>query len=359
MPALAGWVRSAETGHSCSVACGRWGVGVSVVAVAGAGAVSAVATASRLDPSPNNPIGVSNADSTTSAPQTAYYVTAYWTAGEGTITEDLRSLNGASCKKRKVRERTRQQLDRQHGSRARGEIRRYCVSNLIRYMWTLTYAGLGEYDMGEAKRALGLFLERLARAYPPMPVVAVPEWHPGGHGIHWHVGVPIKVDYRVVNECWRHRDRRGERVGEWIRGEQIGATETPKLKGQNWWNVRPSKVAGYLAKYVAKGAEENMPAHLHRYHVTRGWKPVCQRARVVGLPAARTQLLALAGGVIPRLVWRTPMEDCFSMPDVRSYRWEPYATPDGEPLGRLREARRRRLKTALAHMKGRGNALSR
>jgi hypothetical protein len=95
-----------------------------------------------------------------------------------------------------------------------------------------------------------------------IPMVAVREPHPGGHGWHIHFGVPGWVSIAKVRKCWPHGSVN-------IQGRKSGAS--------------PRKVAGYIAKYVSKGmnlahceasgVSARQPGQ-HRYWVTQGFPVV-------------------------------------------------------------------------------------
>src|SRR4051812_12416326 len=75
--------------------------------------------------------------------------------------------------------------------RARGRLRRYCAANRLNRLGTLTYAGEGFHDPARIRSDLGSFFRALRSRLGgrPFPYVWVPEWHPGGHGLHAHFAV--------------------------------------------------------------------------------------------------------------------------------------------------------------------------
>ena len=75
--------------------------------------------------------------------------------------------------------------------RARGQIRRYCASNRLNRLGTLTYAGEGCHDPRQFRRDVGGFFRRMRGELggDAFPYLWVPEWHPGGHGLHGHFAV--------------------------------------------------------------------------------------------------------------------------------------------------------------------------
>jgi hypothetical protein len=142
--------------------------------------------------------------------------------------------------------------------RARGQVRRYCAANGLNRLGTLTYAGAGNHDPAQLRADLARFFRRLRRNGQPFPYLWVPEWHPGGHGLHAHFAVGQFIPRRAIEQAWGHGfvhiTLLGDLpVGAGVRGEARLA-------------------ARYLAKYVGKdlGGSE---AGLHRYEVAQGFQP--------------------------------------------------------------------------------------
>ena len=75
--------------------------------------------------------------------------------------------------------------------RARTKVRRYCAANRLNRLATLTYAGEGCFDPssygptspGSSAASVPSWAARR------LPYLWVPEWHPGGHGLHVHFAV--------------------------------------------------------------------------------------------------------------------------------------------------------------------------
>lgn len=129
-----------------------------------------------------------------------------------------------------------QRSRRNAASRARSMVRRLVKEHGLFRMWTLTCAtAVRSYDQLEAiMREFQLrwydHAETRGRAY-----VAVPEWHPGGHGLHVHLAVRAWIPYQVINACWT-----------W------GLTETPRTNKQKRGVETLEQCARYLAKYASK-----------------------------------------------------------------------------------------------------------
>jgi hypothetical protein len=159
--------------------------------------------------------------------------------------------------------------------RARVKIRRYCAANELNRLGTLTYEGPGCYDQEQVRADVAEFFKRLRRGIEVkqlplrrgvspalgMPYLWVPEWHPGGHGLHLHFAVGRYIPRAVIEEAWgrgfiKIRQLNGLSTGS-------GPLEEARL------------AARYLAKYAAKQLEEDRRrSGLHRYEVAEGFQPV-------------------------------------------------------------------------------------
>jgi hypothetical protein len=140
--------------------------------------------------------------------------------------------------------------------RARAKIRRYGVANRLNRHATLTYAGAGCHDPGELRRDVGAFFKALRPALggQALPYVWVPEWHPGGHGLHVHFIVGRYVRQSLIREAWGRGIVHIQLIGDLPVGSGVLA--------------EARKAAGYLCKYIGKGLDdERRRAGLHRYEV--------------------------------------------------------------------------------------------
>ncbi len=158
------------------------------------------------------------------------------------------------------------------GRRARSRVRRYCAANRLNRLGTLTYAGAGCFDPVELRHDLAAFFKALRAELggDPLPYLWVPEWHPGGHGLHAHYAMGRYVPRNVIASAWGHgyfniKQLNGLRVGS-------GAWEQARV------------AAGYLAKYVSKSFEQDAagqerPPGLHRFDVAQGFTPQTLRLR--------------------------------------------------------------------------------
>ena len=99
--------------------------------------------------------------------------------------------------------------------RARTKLRRYGVANRLNRLATLTYAGEGCHDPVQLRQDVAAFFKGLRPALGgrAFPYVWVPEWHPGGHGLHVHFAVGRYVRQTLIRDTWGrgHRAHQADR----------------------------------------------------------------------------------------------------------------------------------------------------
>lgn len=120
---------------------------------------------------------------------------------------------------------------------------------------TLTFAK-AVHDRDEAWHAFNIMTIRFKKVFGvPLNYIAVPELHPGGHGIHFHL--VINNDWfeysKFINDVWR--------MG-WVKISD---------KFQVYDNATASNLASYLVKYIGKDMALN---EIAKKRYTRGgvWK---------------------------------------------------------------------------------------
>jgi hypothetical protein len=133
--------------------------------------------------------------------------------------------------------------------RARGQLRRYCTANGLNRLGTLTYAGEGCHDATLLRRDVG---DRFAYLW-------VPEWHPGGHGLHVHFAVGRYIAVGAIREAWGRGHVHIKLLGDLPVGS--GTLGEARL------------AARYLSKYACKDLGIGNPSGLHRYEVAQGFQP--------------------------------------------------------------------------------------
>jgi hypothetical protein len=146
------------------------------------------------------------------------------------------------------------------GRRARGKLRRYCAANVLNRFLTLTYAEACFDPLALRADLAGFFRElRASLGGEPFPYVWVPEWHPGGHGLHAHVTLGRYVPRGKIEAAWGRGFIKIKLIGDLPVGS--GARAEARV------------AAGYLAKYVSKSFDRARLPGLHRYEVAQGFQP--------------------------------------------------------------------------------------
>ena len=175
--------------------------------------------------------------------------------------------------------------------RARAKVRRYAAANRLNRLATLTYAGAGCFDQAQVRGDLAEFFRGLRRELgDALPYLWVPEWHPGGHGLHAHFAVGRYVPQRLIREVWGRGHVHVKLIGDLPVGS--GALEEARL------------AARYLGKYVTKNVADERIAGLHRYEVAQGFQPTrvpLQGDSDVEVVAQASELM----GGDPVVTWRS------------------------------------------------------
>jgi hypothetical protein len=193
------------------------------------------------------------------------------------------------------------------GRRARAKLRRYGAANVLNRFLTLTYARAC-FDPYVLRADLAAFFRalRVELGGGRFPYVWVPEWHPGGHGLHAHVTVGQFVPRGAIDRSWGHGFFRIKLIGDLPVGS--GARAEARV------------AAGYLAKYVSKDfAGERIPG-LHRYEVGQGFQP--QSLIVYGVSA--DDVIGRASGYMggpPERVWHSSSVEGWRGPPACWAQW--------------------------------------
>jgi hypothetical protein len=125
----------------------------------------------------------------------------------------------------------------------------------------LTYAGEGCHEPAVVRADLAVFFRGLRRELggEAFPYLWVPEWHPGGHGLHAHFAVGRYIGQPLIRDTWGRGHVHIKLLGDLPVGS--GSLEESRL------------AARYLAKYASKAIENERPPGLHRYEVAQGFQP--------------------------------------------------------------------------------------
>jgi hypothetical protein len=186
-------------------------------------------------------------------------------------------------------------------------VRRYCASNRLNRLGTLTYGGEGCHDPQQVRVDAGVFFRSLREDVggKAMPYLWVPEWHPGGHGLHLHFAVGRYIKRSSVERAWGHGFVHIKLLGDLPVGS--GRLDESRL------------AARYLAKYVTKEPEDSL-AGLHRYEVAQGFQP----RRVAFHADTGTEALSIAIYQMarpPDYVWWSSQEEQWQGPPAVWASW--------------------------------------
>ena len=192
--------------------------------------------------------------------------------------------------------------------RARAKVRRFCAGNLLNRLGTLTYAGEGCFDQAQLRLDVGEFFRGLRSGLggEPLAYLWVPEWHPGGHGLHVHFAVGRFVPVGLVKRTWGRGLVHMTLIGDL--GVGSGALEEARV------------AAGYLGKYVTKAVADERIAGLHRYEVAQGFQPKPVQLQGDSEEAVVAQASKLMGGE-PIRSWRSSENDDWRGPPAYWYAW--------------------------------------
>jgi hypothetical protein len=172
--------------------------------------------------------------------------------------------------------------------RARGHVRRYCAANWLNRLGTLTYADAC-HDPIQLRADLAAFFRKLRSSVGSrFPYLWVPEWHPGGHGLHVHFTVGQFVHWRTIKAAW----------GRGIIDIRM-LTDLPVGSGA----LGEARLAArYLSKYVGKDLGATGTGGLHRYEVAQGFGPKVRRLTAPTLQAVMDRAIEIMGAE-PADVW--------------------------------------------------------
>jgi hypothetical protein len=175
--------------------------------------------------------------------------------------------------------------------RARAKIRRYAAANRLNRLGTLTYAGEGCHDPLQLRDDLAGFFRELRAGLGAgrFAYVWVPQWHPGGHGLHAHFAVGRFVPRTLIERSWGN----GFVHIKLLDGLPVGSGALAESR----------LAARYLARYVGRDVEdERRLAGLHRYEVAQGFQPAkieCYGASAVDVIDRASDYM----GSAPERVW--------------------------------------------------------
>ncbi len=208
--------------------------------------------------------------------------------------------------------------------RAQGKLRRYCAANGLNRLGTLTYAGEGCHDPFQLRTDVAEFFTQLRKVgltggrltlpkkhhhatSEGMAYVWVPQWHPGGHGLHVHFAVGRYVDRSRIEECWPH-----------------GFVHIKLLSGLSTgsgWLEEARLAARYLSRYIGEQLDDHRrSAGLHRYEVAQGFQPRTEILRGHSAEELIEQASRLFGAR-PSRVWHSQQSEDWHGPPACWLQW--------------------------------------
>jgi len=175
--------------------------------------------------------------------------------------------------------------------RARGKVRRYCASNGLNRLGTLTYGPPFCTDPDVLRQDVALFFRNLRSALGgrPLPYLWVPELHADGERFHVHFAVGQYIPRSMIDAAWGHGFIHIKSLSDLPVGS--GALAEARL------------AARYLSKYVSKTFDTDLSGR-HRYECAQGFGPqaTALRGRTAAEVFARACELM---GAQPEHVWNS------------------------------------------------------
>jgi hypothetical protein len=192
--------------------------------------------------------------------------------------------------------------------RARSKVRRYLAANRLNRLATLTYAGEGCFDHSQLRSDVAEFFRGLRGEVggKALPYLWVPEWHPGGHGLHVHFAVGRYVRQSLIRDLWGRGIVHIKLIGDL----PVGSGALAEAR----------RVAGYMGKYVTKNVADERVPRLHRYEVAQGFQPQPLPLLGASEEAVLEQACGVMGGVPSRL-WRSADQEGWRGPPAYWCAW--------------------------------------
>ena len=193
--------------------------------------------------------------------------------------------------------------------RARGKVRRYCAANRLNRLGTLTYAGAGCHEMEQLVVDVGRFFRRLRAETggDPLPYLWVPEWHPGGHGLHVHFAVGQYIKRSLIERAWGHGFVNIKLLGDL----PVGSGSLGEAR----------KAAGYLSKYIGKAFADTRVPGRNRYDVAQGFQPAITPVWGTSRAEAIRDASSRMGGRQPSYVWSSDSKSDWHGPPAVFVQW--------------------------------------
>jgi hypothetical protein len=203
-----------------------------------------------------------------------------------------------------------ERAEREANRRARAKVRRYCAANRLNRLGTLTYANACEDPQALRQDVAQFFIAlRALLAVKAIPYLWVPEWHPGGHGLHVHFVVGRFVKRKLIERAWDRGIVHIKLIGDL----PVGSGTLAEAR----------QAARYVAPYTAKSADDTRrPPGLHRYEVGQGFQP--RQVRVQAWTPEHAVGLASRnfGGTVPAVEWTSNDQEDWDAPPSCWFAWD-------------------------------------
>lgn len=200
---------------------------------------------------------------------------------------------------------------REAARRARSKVRRYCAGNRLNRLGTLTYAEAC-WSFDQAYRDVGEFFLALRAllGVNAIPYLWVPEWHPGGHGLHIHFVVGRFVKRNLIEQAWGRGIVHIVLIGDL----PVGSGSLGEAR----------QAARYLAPYVSKSVDdtERREPGRHRYEVAQGFQPESVHVRAWTPEHALGQASQYFGGTKPAVEWTSEEVEDWDAPPSLWFAWD-------------------------------------
>jgi len=208
----------------------------------------------------------------------------------------------------------------QANGRAAARSRRYFVWNQLRYMWVLTFAE-SQQDRRWVMRQVSDLARRLRRSLGGSGFAYwySPELHPGGHGWHVNLFLPIRVEHSDMDSLWGQgfvwvTDFASAPKGPY--GEPLGMCPNSR----DGWR----RAARYGCKYAQKDwSPEHVGSQNHRYEIAQGFAPSKEACWVHSEHEAELLVKDLVdpGSRADLATWNSNDTPNWNRPPVRTWRW--------------------------------------
>jgi hypothetical protein len=192
--------------------------------------------------------------------------------------------------------------------RAGTSIRRYAAANRLNRLGTLTYASACRDEVRLRMDVRSFFRTLRDDLGEPLPYIWVPEWHPGGHGLHVHFAVGRYIRHSLIKRSWGRGHVHIKLLGD----VPIGQGSLGEAR----------QAARYLAKYLRKDLDAPRTLGLHRYECAQGFQPRVEQIVARSSPAALEEASERMGSW-PNILWRSRDADRWYGPPAIWAAWDP------------------------------------